>query len=238
MAEVVEIADRVTVLRDGAVALSCPMAETSKDGIIAAMTGQAWRTPIRRPAGTAPGQEVVLEVDNLSVGPVRDVGFQLRRGEILGIAGLEGAGQSEILRALLGDLRPEAGRIRLGGEPAPRSAAEGWARGIAYVPRERRREGLMLGRGIAPNVVLPHLARLSRWGLWSRGRRRTAEAEAQGRRGAPEIRPAGAERGDAVGRKPAEGGLCPRRGGNAASGACWMSRRAASMWARGPISTR
>jgi ribose transport system ATP-binding protein len=181
LSEVVEIADRVTVLRDGAVALSCPMEATSKDGIIAAMTGQDVADAYPgRPAGTAPGQEVVLEVDNLSVGPVRDVGFQLRRGEILGIAGLEGAGQSEILRVLLGDLRPEAGRIRLGGAPAPRSAAEGWARGIAYVPRERRREGLMLGRGIAPNVVLPHLAQLSRWGLWSRGGAELAEAEAQG----------------------------------------------------------
>jgi ribose transport system ATP-binding protein len=182
MAEVVEIADRVTVLRDGEVALSCPMAETSKDGIIAAMTGQSMADAYpKRAAGTAPGQERVLEVGALSAGPVRDVDFALRRGEILGIAGLEGAGQSEILRAILGDLRPRAGHVRLGGEPGPRSAAEGWARGIAYVPRERRREGLMLGRGIAPNVVLPHLARLSRLGIWSRAGAERAEAEARGR---------------------------------------------------------
>jgi ribose transport system ATP-binding protein len=181
MAEVVEIADRVTVLRDGQVALSCPMAETSRDGIIAAMTGQAMADAYpQRPAGTAPGREVVLEVAGLSVGPVRDVAFPVHRGEILGIAGLEGAGQSDILRVALGDLRPKAGHVRLGGESGPRSAAEGWARGIAYVPRERRREGLMLGRGIVPNVVLPHLGRLSRMGLWSRGRAERRDAEARG----------------------------------------------------------
>jgi ribose transport system ATP-binding protein len=182
LSEVVEIADRVTVLRDGTVALSCPIAETSKDGIIAAMTGQEVADAYpQRPAGTAPGREVVLQVAGLATGPVSDVSFGLRRGEILGIAGLEGAGQSDILRVLLGDLRPGAGRIRLGGEPAPRSAAEGWSRGIAYVPRERRREGLMLGRGIAPNVVLPHLARLSHRGLWARAGAERAEAEARGR---------------------------------------------------------
>ena len=182
MAEVVEIADRVTVLRDGQVALSCPMVETSKNGIIEAMTGQPVADAYpQRPEGTAPGRETVLDVSGLSVGIVRDIAFSLRRGEILGIAGLEGAGQSDILRALLGDLRPEAGRVRLGAERGPRSAAEGWSKGIAYVPRERRREGLMLGRGIAPNVVLPHLGRLSRWGLWSRGKTERAEAAARGR---------------------------------------------------------
>lgn len=181
MAEVVEIADRVTVLRDGSVALSCPMGETSKEGIIEAMTGQpvAEAYPART-EGTAPGRDIVLDVAALSVGPVCDVAFRLRRGEILGIAGLEGAGQSDILRVLLGDLRPGSGRVRLGGEPGPRSAAEGWGRGIAYVPRERRAEGLMLGRGIVPNVVLPHLRRLSRMGLWSRGGAERAEAAARG----------------------------------------------------------
>jgi len=182
MAEVVAIANRVTVLRDGAVALSCPMAETSKEGIIEAMTGQPLADAYpSRTEGTAPGRDIVLDVAELSVGPVCDVAFRLRRGEILGIAGLEGAGQSEVLRALLGDLTLRNGRVTLGGEPGPRSAAEAWGRGVAYVPRERRAEGLMLGRGIAPNVVLPHLQRLSRMGLWSRGRAERVEAEARGR---------------------------------------------------------
>jgi ABC-type branched-subunit amino acid transport system ATPase component len=121
LAEVVEIADRVTVLRDGAVALSCPMAETSKDGIIAAMTGRTWRTPIRsRPAGTAPGREVVLEV----AGPVGRAGA--RRG-FSAQAGRDPRDRGAGRRRAVGDparasrrSAPEAGRIRLGGEPAPR----------------------------------------------------------------------------------------------------------------------
>jgi ribose transport system ATP-binding protein len=169
MAEVVEIADRVTVLRDGEVALSCPMAETSKDGIIAAMTGQSMADAYpQRPAGTAPGRESGARGRGLSAGPVRDVDFALQAGRD---PRDRGAGRRRAVGHPARDPgRPaaRAGRVRLGGEPGPRSAAEGWARGIAYVPRERRREGLMLGRGIAPNVVLPHLARLSRLGLWSR----------------------------------------------------------------------
>jgi ribose transport system ATP-binding protein len=120
MAEVVEIADRVTVLRDGAVALSCPMAETSKAGIIEAMTGQAVADAYpARPEGRRRGARDGAGRRGPFGGAGRDVSFQLRRGEILGIAGLEGAGQSEILRALLGDERPQAGRLRFGGEHAP-----------------------------------------------------------------------------------------------------------------------
>jgi ribose transport system ATP-binding protein len=180
MAEVVEIADRVTVLRDGEVVLACPMAETSREGIIEAMTGREVKDAYPARA-SAPREDVLLEARDLAVGGASEVSFALRAGEVLGLAGLEGSGQSEILRAVLGDLPPEAGDLRFVGSPGPRSAAEGWARGMAYVPRERRREGLMLGRAIAANVVLPHLSRLSRAGLWSRPGAERAEAEARGR---------------------------------------------------------
>jgi ribose transport system ATP-binding protein len=129
MAEVVEIADRVTVLRDGEVALSCPMAETSKDGIIAAMTGQDVADAYPQAAA---GHRAGAGEGAGGRRPVRGAGprcgFQPRRGEILGIAGLEGAGQSEILRALPG--RSAAGAGRMSGwaaNRATRSAAEGWA---------------------------------------------------------------------------------------------------------------
>ncbi|MGP1356907.1 sugar ABC transporter ATP-binding protein [Roseicyclus sp.] len=179
MAEVVEIADRVTVLRDGAVVLSCPMAETSREGIIEAMTGRDVKDAYPARA-SAPREEVLLEVEDLAAGPVAGLSFVLREGEVLGLAGLEGGGQSTVLRAVLGDI-PRTGDIRFAGGSGPRSAAEAWARGIAYVPRERRKEGLMLGRGITQNVVLPHLRRLSRAGVWSRPRAEQAEAEARGR---------------------------------------------------------
>ncbi|MCU4654681.1 sugar ABC transporter ATP-binding protein [Roseibacterium sp. SDUM158016] len=179
MGEVVEIADRVTVLRDGAVALSCAMSQTSKEGIIAAMTGRdvADAYPARQ---TEPGQGAVLDVRDLAAGPASGVSFTLRPGEIIGLAGLEGSGQSEILRAILGDM-PCSGTVRHEGRAGPRSAADAWLSGIAYVPRERRREGLMLSRAISHNVVLPHLSRLSLAGLWSRPRAERAEAEARGR---------------------------------------------------------
>lgn len=179
MAEVVEIADRVSVLRDGSVVMAAPMAQTSKAGIIEAMTGRALADAYpARHEGKA--ERAVLELDDLAVGAVGGVSFTLHAGEVIGIAGLEGSGQSEILRAVLGDMRARSGRLRVLGAGAPRSAAEGWRRGIAYVPRERRREGLMLGRGIAANILLPHLRRLSAAGLWSRPGRERAEARMRG----------------------------------------------------------
>lgn len=179
MAEVVELADRVTVLRDGAVVLSCAMADTSRGGIIEAMTGRDVADAY--PARTGrPGDAVVLRAERLSVGGASDLTFSVREGEVFGIAGLEGSGQSEILRAVLGDLRPDAGRVVFDGAPGPSSAAGGWASGMAYVPRERRREGLMLGRGIVPNVVLPHLRRLSRGGVLAAPAAETRETVERG----------------------------------------------------------
>jgi ribose transport system ATP-binding protein len=175
-------------------------------------SGVADAYPQRPAAGTAPGREVTLEVGRPLGRAGRDVAFSLRRGEILGIAGLEGAGQSDILRAFWAILRPRRGRVRWAVSPVRGRPPRAGRRGIAYVPRERRREGLMLGRGIAPNVVLPHLGG-SAAGPVVAGPGRTRGGGDTRRRGAAEIRPAGAERGDAVGRKPAEGRLRPRRGG-------------------------
>jgi ABC-type sugar transport system ATPase subunit len=100
--------------------------------------------------------------------------FELHEGEILGVVGLENAGQSELLHFLLGDGARATGRADIVGQPLPRSPSEAWRRGIAFVPRERRKEGLMAGRTITANTVLPHLARLSRHGL-IRPRREVAE---------------------------------------------------------------
>jgi ribose transport system ATP-binding protein len=181
MAEVVEIADRVTVLRDGAVALSCPMEATSKDGIIAAMTGQdvadAYPAPARR---HCPGAGGCWRWTTSRSGRCGTWVFSSGAGRSSGSPGWKARGsrRSCACFSAICDRKPDASAWA--GARAAISAAEGWACGIAYVPRERRREGLMLGRGITPNVVLPHLARLSRWGLWSRGGAELAEAEAQG----------------------------------------------------------
>jgi ABC-type sugar transport system ATPase subunit len=106
-----------------------------------------------------------LSVDNLSGDDVRGVSFELRQGEILGVTGLANAGQDRLLKALMG--RAQAGSVALSGQPIrTRSFARSWRRGLAYVPRERRSEGLLLSESVTRNVVLPHLGWLNRFGIF------------------------------------------------------------------------
>jgi ABC-type sugar transport system ATPase subunit len=174
--EVMALSDRVTVLRDGRNALSAPIGETDRNEIIRAMTGRevaegGARLPVHL-LGTGP----LCRLENVFAGPLSGLSLELREGEVLGLAGLEKAGQSEVLRLLLGDLRPVRGRVEVLGGPMPRSVQQAWRQGLAFVPRERRREGLMLGRSIVANTVLPHLGRLSVLGL-ARGRAEATASE-------------------------------------------------------------
>jgi ribose transport system ATP-binding protein len=159
--EVMRLSDRVTVLRDGAVVATSPIAATSEDAIIRMMIGRAvGEVRPRRPVEV--GDEVALEAHELAGPGVAPVFFSLKKGEIVGLAGLAGAGQSELLKLLIGAERAKGGKLRLGsGEFRPRDPAAAWAAGIAYVPRERRAEGLLLSRAISENVTLPHLRRFS-----------------------------------------------------------------------------
>ncbi|EYD75043.1 hypothetical protein Rumeso_03371 [Rubellimicrobium mesophilum DSM 19309] len=172
--EVMALASRVTVLRDGKVALSAPTAETSRAALIRAMTGREIAEG-HPPRLATPRPSVVCRLEDLSSGRLSGLRFDLRAGEVLGVVGLDNAGQSDLLRLLLGEGAPAGGRAEVAGRSLPRSPAEAWRRGIAYVPRERRKEGLMSGRTITANTVLPHLSRLSRHGL-ARPRREAAEA--------------------------------------------------------------
>ncbi|MGP1397559.1 MAG: sugar ABC transporter ATP-binding protein [Inquilinaceae bacterium] len=164
--EVMDLADRVTVMRDGRTVMTRRISETGKDDIIRAMTGRDVKDAYP-PRTTAVDDAEICAVSHLTSATLQDIDFQVRRGEILGIAGLENAGQSEILRAFLGLEGTASGGIRLGNRAGPRSPSQAWRRGVAYVPRERRREGLMLTRSITANTVLPHLRRLSRAGTMS-----------------------------------------------------------------------
>jgi ABC-type sugar transport system ATPase subunit len=171
--EVMSLARRVTVLRDGKVALSASIAETSRTALIHAMTGRV--VAENHPPRFAQARPtIVCRLENVASGRLSGLHFDLRAGEVLGVVGLENAGQSELLRLLLGDGRPATGRAEVAGRPLARSPVEAWKRGAAFVPRERRREGLMPGRTITANTVLPHLASLSRHGL---ARPRSEEAE-------------------------------------------------------------
>lgn len=168
MDEVMRLADRVTVLRDGAHVSCHAIAQTSRAQIIRDMTGRDFSDLY--PARTLPPQDrVVLSLRGLHSGALRDASLDLRAGEVLGLVGLSGSGRNRLLKALVGAV-PRGGQALLEGVPLGRDPAATWAQGVAYVPRERRAEGVMLRRALGETVVLPHLATLSRAGFLHRRR--------------------------------------------------------------------
>ncbi|MEO0544856.1 MAG: sugar ABC transporter ATP-binding protein [Pseudomonadota bacterium] len=166
MPEVMKLADRVSVLRDGRHISTRTITETDENTVIEEMTGREVSDlfPPRRLID--PHAPTLLDVSNLSAGPIRNVHFSLRAGEILGVAGLAGSGRGALLRALMGDIAIDAGDALLNDRPVGGNASECWTNGVAYVPRERRAQGLMLRRSISENIALPHLAQLSRAGIF------------------------------------------------------------------------
>jgi ribose transport system ATP-binding protein len=172
--EVRAVADTATVLRDGRHIWTGPVSGTTDADIIRHMVGRAVEMERLRP-GRAPGAEV-LRVTGLTREPAyRDVGFALRAGEILALAGLVGAGRTEVARCLAGADRPSAGAMTLRGAPfAPRTPADAIRGGLFYLPEERKTQGLILGMTVRENVTLATLARFCRGGVIRRG----AETEA------------------------------------------------------------
>ena len=163
MDEVFEIADRVTVMRNGATVLTRPTAQTARDALVTAMVGEAMSSQAQRSRRASSG-EVALEVSNLSASKLADVSFKLRRGEILGLGGLHGQGQSDLLRALFGALPVRGGSIRVGGRPLdPKGPRTVMRRSVAYVSGDRARLGVMAIRPIFENLVVSLLARDRRW---------------------------------------------------------------------------
>jgi ribose transport system ATP-binding protein len=160
MDELKQISDRVTVLRDGEYVATVPTS-TSLDTIIGMMVGRTLMDDVQHPPLVASRGEVALEVRSLNCGPlVRNVSFTLRRGEILGFAGLMGAGRTEVARAIFGADRIESGEIIVRGVAASiKSPADAVALGIGYLSEDRKRFGLAVGMDVASNVVMATLAR-------------------------------------------------------------------------------
>ncbi|MBS7544955.1 sugar ABC transporter ATP-binding protein [Ancylobacter oerskovii] len=156
--EVTRLADRVTVLRDGAVVRRARRGELTEDGMATAMVGRDLQDiyPARR---HHPG-EVALEVRGFHVPPlVEDVSFALRRGEVLGISGLVGSGRTELAEGLVG-LRPAHGEIRRNGVPvAIGTVREAAAHGMAYLTEDRKERGLLLDKNLRENLTLSTLPR-------------------------------------------------------------------------------
>jgi rhamnose transport system ATP-binding protein len=157
--EVFELSDRATVLRDGRHVVTTDTAKLTTADLVQSMVG---RTVSLFPKVETPVGDVQLQVSGLSrAGVFRDISFSVRAGEIVGLAGLVGAGRTEVARVLFGIDQPDGGQILLGGQPisfANPSAA--MHAGVAYLPEDRHQEGLVLDFSIAQNVTLPILARL------------------------------------------------------------------------------
>lgn len=170
--EIIRLADRITVLRDGRSIGTQPTSSVNQRELVHWMVGREIVNYFHRPKST-PG-EVVLEVRNLCGPQVHGVSLQVRRGEILGIAGLVGAGRSELVRTLFGIDPCWSGEVRVAGEPvqiaSPRDALRA---GMVLVPEDRKLEGLVLPQSVTFNAALPWVARWIRW-AWPNGPRRRA----------------------------------------------------------------
>lgn len=168
--EAFKVADRFVVLRDGRFAGGGPAGQISEAEIVEMMVGRPMNQHYPK-AEVAIRPEPVLEVKGLSGGMVRDVSFTVRPGEILGFAGLVGAGRTQMARLLFGAERPTAGEVRLAGKLVSyRSPVQAMAEGIGFVPEDRKRESLMLPHSVGDNIILAGLRRVATKGLVRSGR--------------------------------------------------------------------
>jgi ribose transport system ATP-binding protein len=166
--ELPRIADRITVLRDGKAVETRPLAEMPRDEMIRLMVGRKLDAHFPDLPHVAADAPVVLDVRDLARPPrVRGVSFAVRAGEIVGIAGLVGAGRTEILRAIAGADVPERGAVAIDARPvritSPASAIDA---GIAFITEDRKAQGLVLGMSVRENVTLAHLASFSDAGVF------------------------------------------------------------------------
>lgn len=163
--EVLDLVDRVTVLRDGKLVATMDVGDTSRAGIVQMMVGRDIEQLY--PKETIAIGEPLLEVRGLAQGNMlRGVDLDVRRGEIFGIAGLMGAGRTELALSLIGALPRSAGSVMLRGEPSsPASPRAAKREGFALIPEDRRHEGLVTDMTVRENLTLPELSRFSRFGI-------------------------------------------------------------------------
>jgi ABC-type sugar transport system ATPase subunit len=158
--EVFRLVDRIVIFRDGRRVGGMPIAEATPEGIIALMVGRSLEEVFQR--SKAQTGETVLEVRGLTRrGVIEDISFSLRRGEILGIAGLVGAGRTETVRAIFGADPLDAGEIFIDGQRIEITSPEVAVKaGLALVPESRQQQGLMLIHSVERNITVPNLDRL------------------------------------------------------------------------------
>lgn len=163
--EVFQVAERVTVLKDGSLVGTRSIAELDRDKLVSMMIGRQLSSvfPTRL---HAPG-EPVLRLEGLGRhGKFEDVSFEIRAGEIVGVAGLVGSGRTDVARAIFGADRPDSGAVMLYGERVRlRSPKEGLKRGVGLLPEDRKRQGLLLNRPVRENMTISSLREYASWGV-------------------------------------------------------------------------
>jgi ribose transport system ATP-binding protein len=163
--EVTRLADSVVCLRDGKMAQTWNTRNVSHDEIVKAMVGRDFTYGHSKPA--PPQEKVVLKVENLGrSGVFTGVNFEVRSGEILGIAGLVGAGRTEVVRAIAGSDKATEGRISVDGQEVKISSPrDGIKAGVGMVPEDRKSQGLLLARNSMENMTLPWEKKLTKFGV-------------------------------------------------------------------------
>jgi len=170
LSEIFEICDRITVLRDGEFIGTVPTAESSEESLIHMMVGRSLTDLF--PKETVPIGDVIFEAEHIVSGDmVRDVSFTLRKGEILGFAGLVGAGRSELMSAIFGIRNMDSGTVKIGGKALRMNhPVESINMGIGFVPEDRKLQGLVLGMSVRENSTLASLESVSQGGLIKRSK--------------------------------------------------------------------
>ena len=179
MDEINRISDRVTVMRDGEYVGTVNTAEVTKDDIVKMMVGRVIMGEQKEVSTCPADAPVVLEVNHLNAGKeVKDVSFTLRKGEILGFAGLMGAGRTEVARALYGADPRQTGEILLNGKKVKlRTPEQAVKHGICYLSEDRKRYGLMLDKSVTENTAISSVEDFISAGIISDGKMREASAE-------------------------------------------------------------
>ena len=160
--EVLSVADTMTVMRDGRIVRTGPARLESHASLVEGMTGrQIGEIFPPKPPAPADDEPVVLRVDGLSSAGAEfsGVSLKIRAGEILGLAGLVGAGRSEVAHAVYGAITVAAGSVEVCGHPLSGSVEDALANGVSLIPESRRDQGLMARRPVRDNTTLPHLRR-------------------------------------------------------------------------------
>jgi ABC-type sugar transport system ATPase subunit len=178
MAEIYRLCDAITVLRDGHHVATRPIAEVDEGELIRLMIGRALEQYFPAHVAAARGEEL-LRVDDLSRGALfSDVSFSVHAGEVVGLAGLVGAGRSEIAETIFGLARPSNGTISVRGQIVElHSPRDAMARRIGLVPEDRKKQGLVLSMLAGDNATLPTLGELARFGWIDQRRERSAVSE-------------------------------------------------------------